>query len=210
MILKAAHNPTVWPRHRPVVYPGMRIGVLGGSFNPAHDGHLHISSLAIKQLRLHQIWWLVSPQNPLKSTAGMAAFAKRYASAQKLAIDPRIEISDLELQFGTRYTAETLRCIVSRYPGGRFVWLMGADNFLQIPHWQDWQAIFHTMPIGIFARAPFETRARLCKAAQRFWDARIDPSDADLLPTLKAPAWMFVAGQLHPQSSTALRKKGAA
>ncbi|MBT4905881.1 MAG: nicotinate-nicotinamide nucleotide adenylyltransferase, partial [Rhodospirillaceae bacterium] len=132
-------------RHR-----GRRIGLLGGSFNPAHDGHRHISQLALARLGLDEVWWLVSPQNPLKSEAGMAPFESRLESADRIACDRRIRVSALEAELGTRYTADTLKALQNRYPAARFVWLMGADNLVQISRWRAWTQIFKTIPIAVF------------------------------------------------------------
>ncbi|MEE8333614.1 MAG: nicotinic acid mononucleotide adenylyltransferase, partial [Alphaproteobacteria bacterium] len=125
---------------------GRRVGLLGGSFNPAHEGHLHVSRLAIARLGLDAVWWLVSPQNPLKGEDGMAPRATRMAGARRAARDPRIFVSDIEARTGTRYTADILRLMINAFPRRRFVWLMGADNMVQLPLWRDWRAIPHLVP----------------------------------------------------------------
>ena len=127
-----------------------RIGLLGGSFNPAHRGHRHISLLALKLLALDEIWWLVSPQNPLKPALGMAPFAARLAAARCVANHPRIKITDLEARLGSRFTAHTLAALRRRFPQTRFVWMMGADNLRQIPHWESWQLAGMTPPAWVF------------------------------------------------------------
>ena len=130
----------------------LKVGLLGGSFNPAHVGHRHISLLALKQLQLDQIWWLVSPQNPLKPHSGMLPFKERQASAQIIARHPRIRVTDLEIRLGTCYTIDTLERLHCRWPNYRFVWLMGADNLIQLPRWRRWREIVQIIPIAIFNR----------------------------------------------------------
>ena len=188
-----------------------RIGILGGSFNPAHRGHLDISLAAIHRLGLDQVWWLVSPQNPLKATDGMAPFAERLASARAMAQgrggDSRIKVSDLEARLGTTYTAETLSLIVQRFPHHHFVWLMGADNLAQISHWKDWQQIFHRLPIAVFARPTYSLSALAAKAARRFAPYRLREGAGRKLDMAKPPAWLFVHARLNPISATEIRKR---
>ena len=117
-----------------------RIGLLGGSFNPAHDGHVHISQCALKRLQLDQVWWLVTPQNPLKPSEGMAPFQERLETARSFVSDPRITVSDFEYRIGSRYTIDALDSLFRNYPGVRFVWLMGADNLLEAHRWHRWPA----------------------------------------------------------------------
>ena len=146
---------------------GRRVGLLGGSFNPAHEGHLYISRLALKALRLDEVWWLVSPQNPLKPQAGMAPFAERLAGARALARDRRIKVSAIEQDLATRYTVDTLDKLAQRYRDLRFVWLIGADNLEQLPKWKGWSRIFHMVPIAVFARDTYDSRALTGQAALR-------------------------------------------
>ncbi len=187
---------------------GGRIGLLGGSFNPAHEGHLHVSRLALQYLQLDAVWWLVSPQNPLKPAAGMAPFAERFASAQAMARHPRIAPSDLETQLGTRYTIDTLTALQQALPGNRFVWLMGADNLLQLPRWAKWDEIVERVPIAVWGRPAYSIRAMLGKAAQRYARNRISLEAAGQLATSEPPAWGFFPIRLHPASATALRQAG--
>lgn len=184
---------------------GGRIGLLGGSFNPAHDGHLHISREALKRLRLDAVWWLVSPQNPLKLASGMAPLAARMTSALAMARHPRIHVTEIEGQLGTRYTADTLASLKTRFPGTHFVWLMGADNLIQLPHWARWQKIMESVPIAVFGRPAYSSRAMLGKVAQRYARKRVDVADAGRLAGCSPPAWAFFPIKLHPASSTALR-----
>ena len=184
-----------------------RIGILGGSFNPAHRGHLDLSLAALHRLDLDQVWWLVSPQNPLKPEDGMAPFAERIAGARRLARDSRIKVTDLERRLGTRYTAETLRLIVRRFPDCRFVWLMGADNLAQIDHWHRWQQIFHLLPIAVFARPSYSFIALAATAARRFARYRLKEGAGRRLATTTPPAWLFVHGRLNPISATEIRRQ---
>jgi len=184
---------------------GRRVGLLGGSFNPAHEGHLHVSRLAIARLRLDAVWWLVSPQNPLKAAAGMAPFAARLDGARQMARDPRILVSDIEARSGTRYTVDTLRLLVSAFPRRRFVWLMGADNLVQLPQWREWRTIPRLLPIAVFDRAPYSTRALAGEAARTFKRSRLATRDARKLADRNPPAWIFFHTPLHKASATRIR-----
>jgi nicotinate-nucleotide adenylyltransferase len=184
---------------------GRRIGLLGGSFNPAHEGHLHISREALKRLKLDQVWWLVSPQNPLKPAAGMAELAERVAAAQRIAKDRRILVTAIERRLGTRYTIDTLRALHRRFPHTDFVWLMGADNLAQISRWKGWQDIFAALPIAVFDRPAYSLRALSSQAAQRFAARRLAPERAGELATSPPPAWSFIRCRLNPASATEIR-----
>ena len=182
-----------------------RIGLLGGSFNPAHEGHLHISRMALQRLALDEIWWLVSPQNPLKPSAGMAPLAARLDSAAGMARHPRIRVTDLEQQLGTRYTVDTLRALCRRHRDCRFIWLMGADNLGQMPHWKSWTAIFGMVGIAVFARPKYSLKALSGLAASRYAKFRLPERAAAHLAIGKPPEWVFLKVRLHPASSTAIR-----
>jgi nicotinate-nucleotide adenylyltransferase len=182
-----------------------RVGLLGGSFNPAHRGHRHISLLALKRLALDEIWWLISPQNPLKPVQGMAAFGERLDAARIAASHPRIKITDIEARLGTQYTADTLAKLRKRFPRTRFVWLMGADNLRQIPQWQRWTRIFALAPIAVFARPAYSLGALGGLAAYKFARSRVPSSCARQLAEMTPPAWMFFATRLDPLSATAIR-----
>ena len=187
---------------------GRRIGLLGGSFNPAHGGHLHISREALKRLDLDEVWWLVSPQNPLKPVAGMAPFAERLEQATDIArADRRIRVSDIESKLGTIYTADTLKALRRRFPRARFVWLMGGDNLAQFPHWQRWPQIFRTVPVAVFARPPSSLKVLAGPAAQRFGQARLPENSARRLLLMSPPAWVFFHTRLDPRSATSIRAK---
>ena len=184
---------------------GRKIGLLGGSFNPAHGAHRQISLAALGRLGLDEVWWLVSPQNPLKPVAGMAPSASRLAEARKVARHPRIKVTAIETRLGTRYTADTLIALKRRFPSLDFVWLMGADNLIEIDQWQDWQRIFHAVPVAVFARPTYCFWALAGKAARRFARARLPESKGRSLAKHGTPAWVFVHGRLNPLSASAIR-----
>jgi nicotinate-nucleotide adenylyltransferase len=189
--------------------PHRRIGLLGGSFNPAHGGHLHITLLALKRLELDEVWWLVSPQNPLKPVKGMARFEDRLASAAALAKGhPRIKVSAIEASLATQYTADTIAALHRRFPHTRFVWLMGGDNLAQLPRWKRWVELMERAPIAVFDRPQTALRALAGKAAQRFARARVPAEAARGLAEMKPPAWAFFHTKLDPRSATDIRKRG--
>ncbi|MCK5546165.1 MAG: nicotinate-nucleotide adenylyltransferase [Rhodospirillaceae bacterium] len=184
-----------------------RIGILGGSFNPAHEGHLHVSQLALDQLKLDELWWMVSPQNPLKPTKGMASFKQRMDQAGVIAArDGRIMVTDFENTSGTNYSIDTISALKSTYPDVSFVWVMGADNLRQMPRWHGWQKIFRSIPIAVFPRAPHSLRALNGRAARRFAGAMINPKNASRLAGHRTPAWVMLQAPLHGQSATKLRQ----
>ncbi|MEX1110127.1 MAG: nicotinate-nucleotide adenylyltransferase [Dongiaceae bacterium] len=185
----------------------LRIGILGGSFNPAHDGHREISLWALDRLGLDRVWWMVSPQNPLKPVDGMAPFKERMALARAAARHPKIEVTDIEHRLRSRYTAETLPALVKRYPEHRFVWLMGADNLIQIERWQDWQRIFNTLPVAVFSRPSYSMKALAGKAAHRFAKARLPGPRARELADTEPPSWVFIHGPANRQSATEIRAR---
>lgn len=187
-----------------------RIGLLGGSFNPAHDGHRHISKVALKRLALDEVWWLVSPQNPLKDTGDMAPLSDRLATAEEVARHPRIRVTAMERDFGTRYTIATLLALRRRFPRMRFVWLMGADNLTQMPHWAEWTRIFDLVPVAVFARPSYSLRAMAGKAATRYRSDMIAPVSGRTLPDAVPPAWTFFPIRLHSASATSIRAEAAA
>jgi nicotinate-nucleotide adenylyltransferase len=191
----------------PVARPGMVVGLLGGSFDPAHGGHVHITREALKRLRLDRVWWLVSPGNPLK-TQGPAPLDRRMAQARALMHDPRVRVTDIESRFGTRYTAQTLQRLFRLYPGVRFVWLMGADNLSQFHRWDRWQWIMQNVPVAVIARPGARTRARTSPAAARFRFARQHQAAAELLARRDPPAWMLLNVPMSDASSTAIRAAG--
>ena len=183
-----------------------RIGLFGGSFNPAHNGHLEISQAALKTCGLNEIWWLVSPQNPLKTTKDMDLFSSRVESVRALiGTHPRIKIKTIEKDLGISYSVETIRYLTRRYHNCSFLWVMGADNLLHIHEWKEWQTIFRTLPIVIFDRPGYTYRALKAKAAQSFSKDRRAESHCKMLVKEKAPAWLYLHGRLNPISATAIR-----
>ncbi len=187
-----------------------RVRLLGGSFNPAHGGHLHISRLALERLGLDQVWWLVSPQNPLKPAAGMAPLEERLAQARTIVDDRRIVVTAIERDLGTRYAVDTLKLLKRRFADTRFVWVMGADNLVQVPRWKAWRTVFRTVPIAVFARPTYSSRALSGRAAQRFAGAPVRTMRAGGQADMKPPAWVFLHTRLHGTSATRIRARRAA
>lgn len=194
--------------------PGMAVGVFGGSFNPAHDGHAHVAETAMRRLGLDRVIWLVSPQNPLKNARDSAPLAERMASAEHAArlaaSGPSMIISDFETRVGTQWTIDTLRTLTARHPGVRFVWLMGSDNLASFHRWRGWTDIMRLMPMAVIARPGSLLDSRTAPAASRFGDARVPAEKARLLPDMPAPAWTYLTAPLNPRSSTALRQAARA
>ena len=191
----------------PIARAGQVVGLLGGSFDPAHEGHVHITRTAMKRFGLDRVWWLVSPANPLKKR-GPAPLADRMARARQLMRHPRVTVSDIDSRLGTRYTAETIAALQARYPAVRFVWLMGADNLAQLHRWQDWQWIMQNVPVGVLARPNDRISARLSKAAFVYRGAMLQGSASQALARGDAPRWCFVNMPMSDASSTAIRSKG--
>ena len=182
----------------------MRIGLLGGSFNPAHAGHRHIAELALKRLRLDQVWLLVSPGNPLKPRRGMAPFAERMAGASKIADGRRIIATGIEQALHTRFTVDTVRQLLRRFPRASFVWIMGADILEQLPQWRRWMDIARRLSFAVLPRPSYNHRALAGQAARRMHSARRPSREAPLLPG-KAPGWVFLTARQNPLSATAIR-----
>ena len=186
-----------------------RIGLLGGSFNPAHDGHLYISQAALRRLGLDRVWWLVSPGNPLKKKSGMASLQARLSHAHLIARDSsRIDVSDLEREIQTVYTIDTVGYLTKVLPHVKFVWLMGADNLTQIPEWRRWPLLFRVLPIAVFDRSTYAREALLSEAGRFFARSRLPSRMAARLGYRKSPTWVFVRSRLHPESGTRLRHQG--
>lgn len=191
----------------PVARPGRRIGLLGGSFDPAHDGHAHITREALKRFDLDEVWWLVSPGNPLK-TRGPEPLERRLNMAGKVMQHPRVRITALETDLGTRFTAETLDALKKAYPGVTFVWLMGADNLATFHRWERWRDIVASVPIAVLARPGQRISARMSPAARRFRAARLRAREAPRLAAFEAPAWCFVNVPMSDLSSSEIRGRG--
>jgi len=187
---------------------GQSVGLLGGSFNPAHEGHLHISSLALKSLKLDQLWWLVSPQNPLKPKSGMASLKDRMKVAKTIAAcNPNIVVSDLENCLSTCHTVDTIESLKAKFPEISFVWIMGADLLVQVPQWKRWRALFRMVPIAIFARPAYSARVLSGKAARHFKGARVARYRVGSLAKMRPPAWAYMRTRLNRQSATRIRAK---
>lgn len=185
----------------------MVIGLLGGSFDPAHQGHVDITRAALRRFGLDRIWWLVSPGNPLKAQ-GPAALALRLDQAARIMRHPKVTITGVEALLGTRYTADTLAALRRLYPGVRFVWLMGSDNLASFHKWEDWRSIADTVPIGVLSRPGSQLSARFSPAARYMAGHRIAAQDSRLLGRAQAPALCLTDLPLNPASSTAIRARG--
>ncbi|MCI4645773.1 MAG: nicotinate-nucleotide adenylyltransferase [Hyphomonadaceae bacterium] len=194
--------------HLPGPTRGLRIGLFGGSFNPAHEGHLHVAETALHRLQLDAVWWLVAGGNPLKETHGV--FEARLASARRLARGPNMRVTSLERTLGVRYTADLLEKLLPRARGARFVWIMGADNLGHFHRWGRWDEIACRMPIAVVGRPGASPKAGLSKFARRFAAARLPEHAAPALPFADAPAWTYLTAPWHTASSTALRRRAAA
>lgn len=186
---------------------GMAVGLLGGSFDPAHEGHVHLTRVALQRFALDRVIWLVSPGNPLKAH-GPAPLPDRMARARAVMADPRVHVSDIEARLGTSYTAETVEALQAIYPGVRFVWLMGADNLHQFHRWERWQHILHALPLGILARPGWRQAALHGRTARQYRRFRLPDAASHLLPRQSAPAWCFVNMPMRPVSSSQIRARG--
>ena len=191
-----------WLRPPGPIAPGLRIGLLGGSFNPPHEGHLYASEVALKRLGLDYVWWLVTPQNPLKPTVGLAPLHDRMTDARALARHPRILVMDIEHTLGTRFSVDTLHAIKKRFPRVHFIWLMGSDNLRSFRQWRRWPEIVAQVPIAVVLRPGSQLAPIQSKAIQRFGSARCPGKS---LGREKPPAIAIVDGKRNAQSSTALR-----
>lgn len=194
----------------PLAAPNMRIGLLGGSFNPAHAAHRQVSLGALKRLRLDQVWWLVAPSNPLKTKSKTPDLETRVATAKAVARHPRIVVTGFEgarpgASGGSTYTIDTIRFLKRRYPSVKFVWLMGADNLAAFHRWRSWERLFGLLPIAVLDRPGYRLKSRASRAAQRFASAAIDETDAPGLAGIEPPAWAFLTLPLSSLSSTRLR-----
>jgi len=189
----------------PPFAPGMRIGLLGGSFNPPHEGHVHITHLALRTLGLHRVWWLVTPGNPLKPQGELATLQARVKAARRLAADPRVVVTDVETRIGSRYTYETLAWIMRRAPNVHFVWIMGADNLRQFHLWRHWRAIADLVPIAVIDRPGSTLRAISSRAGSALGPWRVPESDAIRFALRPPPALLYLHGPRSKLSSSALR-----
>jgi nicotinate-nucleotide adenylyltransferase len=214
---QSAHMPTRHVSHcgciaarPPAAERGRRIGLLGGTFNPPHDAHVLISEIALRRLRLGQVWWLVTPGNPLKAGRPLPSIEDRAAACRVLARDPRIVVTTFEARLPTAYTAATLEFLTRRAPDAAFVWLMGADGLAHFHRWHAWRRIFATVPIAVIDRPGWHLKAAASPAALTFAGARRPELNAAALPGSRTPAWSLITGPLSPLSSTELRRRAAA
>ena len=191
----------------PYARPGQVVGLFGGSFDPPHQGHVHVTLEAMKAFGLDRVWWLVSPGNPLKER-GPAPMDRRLSAARNVMQHPGVEVTDIEALTGTRATADTLTALQRLYPQVRFVWLMGADNLAQFHRWKDWRRIMDSVPVGVVARPGDRISARMSRAARVYAKYRIDGQARHLLGRAQAPAWCFVNVPMLDVSSTQLRIQG--
>jgi nicotinate-nucleotide adenylyltransferase len=185
----------------------MRVGLFGGSFNPAHEGHAHVAETARRRLRLDRVIWLVSPQNPLKPTHETADLTHRMAGARAHARGRDMIVSDIETRLGSAYTIDTVRALQARFPRVKFVWIMGADSLASFHRWRGWTQIMREVPVAVVSRPWIALKSRFAPAARRFARFRITSAQAATLPGSSPPAWVFLRGPLNFQSSTNLRER---
>ncbi len=188
--------------------PGLRIGLFGGSFNPPHDGHRLASLTALKRLGLDRVWWIVTPGNPLKQNGALPDLATRMAAARRIARHPKIRITGIEAAIGTRYSVDTVTYLMRRCPGVKFVWLMGADNLLQLPRWRRWRELIDLIPVAAIDRPGSTLRALHGSAGAILGSHALREHDARLLPDRRPPAFVYLHGPRSGASSTALRDAG--
>lgn len=182
---------------------GPAVGLFGGSFNPAHEGHRHVAEAGLRELQLDRVWWLVSPQNPLKPQQPGAR--ERAATIEALGLPRAMQVSHVESELGTRYTVDLIRALRRRHPATRFVFMMGADNLIQLPLWREWEAIVASIPLAVIARPGSTIRSRLSPAARRLARYRVPEWQAHVLKDAKPPAWTYLTLPLNAASSTAIR-----
>lgn len=190
----------------PLIQPGQRIGVMGGTFNPPHDGHALISRTALRRLKLDQLWWVVTPGNPLKQNNGLPATTERMERCRQLAADSRMRITAFEEDLRTPFTAATLEFLTRRYPGVEFFWIMGADNLASFHRWQQWRDIASRVPIAVVDRPGWHLKALASPAAHWLRRAFVPESRAATLSSRRLPAWTFLTGPLSKSSSTEIRR----
>jgi nicotinate-nucleotide adenylyltransferase len=194
----------------PPANPGMKIGLFGGSFNPPHEAHRAASLLALKRLGLDRIWWLVTPGNPLKDNVKLPPLDRRIAAARKVAASPKIDVTGVEAELGTRYTFDTVTRLRQRRPGVDFVFIVGADNLAHLHRWERWRGLLRRIALAVVDRPEFELSSLAAPAAVAFGQFRITENRARMIPRLTPPAWVFLRGLKSELSSTALRKRKAA
>lgn len=192
----------------PGPWRGLRVGLFGGSFNPAHEGHRHVADTALTRLQLDWVWWIVARGNPLKESHGV--HAARTASARRMANHPRMRVATLETDLGLTYTRDVLALLDSRCPAAQFVWIMGADNLAGFHHWAGWREIASRVPLAVVSRPDAGPAARLGRFASTFAAARWPEAQAAALADAAPPAWTVLHAPLHPASSTRIRSRARA
>lgn len=188
-------------------FDGAKVALFGGSFDPPHEGHRLVAQAALRALNVDYVWWLVSPQNPLKSHKPKA-IDRRVAAVQKLADDRRFIVSDEETRLGTFYAIDTVRALQTAYPQVSFIWLIGADNLVGLHRWKDWQRLMREIPLAVYPRPGAAHKAALSPAARAFDYARLDAAAAAQLPLYQAPAWVMLDGARSSLASSQLRQNG--
>lgn len=191
----------------PHVEKGMSVGLFGGSFNPPHAGHVLVAEIALRRLKLDQLWWMVTPGSPLKNARDLAPLKDRLRASRQLARDPRIKITALEAAHKVRFTADTLALIKAANPHVNFVWIMGADNLGQFHRWDRWRQIADQFPIAVIDRPNASLTPLTSRMAQTYAPFRLNERDAASLAKRPAPAWVFLHGPRSRLSSTALREQ---
>jgi nicotinate-nucleotide adenylyltransferase len=210
MLRSAIQNPGTLQARPPLAFPGQRIGLMGGTFNPPHEGHAVCALTALNRLKLDQLWWMVTPGNPLKSGAGLPELEARMAASRDFARSPAIKITGFEAELGSPYTYATVRFVVRHLPRVHFVWVMGADNLATFHRWQHWRDIAGLVPLAVVDRPGWHLKALASPAARYLARARVPEARAALLPGANPPAWVFLGTRLSEASSTALRARNGA
>lgn len=191
----------------PMAYAGQRIGLMGGSFNPVHEGHHQVARTALRRLRLDHLWWIVTPGNPLKERGELESLSARAAAARRVAPGPKVRVTTFETGLGTSYTVDVLRFLLQSHPGVRFVWVMGADNLASFHRWKSWRLIARTVPIAVIDRPGWRLRALASPMARSHSAHRLPEDRASGLPGARLPAWTLITTRLSPQSSTEIRAR---
>ena len=192
----------------PKASPGRRVGLFGGTFDPPHEGHQNAAKMALNRLQLDELWWMVTPGNPLKRGQPLSDLKRRLDATEAWAQDPRIRITAFEARFAVHTTCDVIQFLRSRYPGVRFVWIMGGDNLMSFHRWENWTSIMRSVPIAVIDRPGAPSPALRSPAARHFWKHRLDQDDAGLLVEKPPPAWCVLHGPLKSVSSTRLRAEG--
>ena len=200
-------NIATFRAQMPLAAPGQRIGLMGGTFNPPHEGHLICAVTALRRLQLDQLWWMVTPGNPLKSGEGLPSLHARMAASRRLATDPRIKVTGFEAALASPYTYATLRYVTRRLPGVHFVWVMGADNLAGFDRWQRWRDIARLVPMAVVDRPGWRLKALASPAAGSLARFRVPETLSAGLARMTPPAWTLLSTRLSEASSTALRAK---